>query len=64
MFEIRQSSVEIIQITTASPVNLRTATRYVYMSTLSMGLMKKETLGLINIIQPIFLDYKTINDKN
>ncbi len=60
MFEAQKSLMEMethsanLPVYDGNPVNIRTATQFAYMPASTMGLLKKGTVGFVNVIQPVF----------
>ncbi len=60
IFEAQKSLMEMethsanLPVYDGNPVNIRTATQFAYMPASTMGLLKKGTVGFINVIQPVF----------
>lgn len=60
MFEAQEGLMEMethggnLPIYDGNPANLKTATQYAYMPASTMSLMKKGTVGFVNIVQPVF----------
>ncbi len=60
MFEAQKSLMEMethsgnLPVYDGNPANIKSATLYAYMPGSTMGLLKKGTVGFVNIVQPVF----------
>ncbi len=60
MFEAQKSLMEMethsanLPVYDGNPIHIRTATQFAYMPASTMGLLKKGTVGFVNVIQPVF----------
>lgn len=67
MFEAQKNLMEIetaggnLPVYDGNPANLATATQFAYLPGGTMGLMKKGTIGYINVVQPIFAGGRILN---
>ena len=67
IFEAQKSLIEMeteggnLPVYDGNPANLRTATQFAYMPASTIGLLKKGTIGYINIIQPVFAGGRIYN---
>lgn len=67
MFEAQKNLMEIetaggnLPVYDGNPANLATATQFAYLPGGTLGLLKKGTIGYINVVQPIFTGGRVIN---
>jgi outer membrane protein TolC len=67
MFEAQKSLMEIethggdLPVYDGDAANLKNATLYAYMPASTMGVLKKGTVGFINVIQPVFAGGRIMN---
>ncbi len=67
VFEAQKNLMEIeseggnLPVYDGNPTNLQTATQFAYFPSSTMGLLKKGTVGFVNVVQPVFAGGRIVN---